>query len=133
MIPADLDLLPEQSDQSGRRTHRAEKIWNLPDAEYKLKNAIIRVDKLRANAAFAFPPGAYAIAVQFTPDDLKALATVVHAASHRLRDMIKKVAARRQNDRILHRRELAEQARAQAQAATDAESITYPDTEEESL
>ena len=124
MIPDDLDLLPEQSDQSGGRTHRAEKIWNLPDAEYTLKNAIIRVDKIRANAAFAFPPGAFAIAVQFTPDDLKALATVVHAASRRLRDMIKQVAARRQNDRILHRREVAEQAKAHA------ESITYPESEE---
>jgi hypothetical protein len=118
-------ILTASPPRHGRRRLPTEKAGPLPDAEAHLKAAIVRLDHLHAHATFAYPPGAYAIAVQFTLEDLKALSRVIHAAAYRLREMVKTVAYNRENDRILHRRER----RASAGAPTE-DAIVYPSDEE---
>jgi hypothetical protein len=52
-----------------------------------LRDAISHIDHLRSNALFAFPPDAFAIPVQLTQKDLRALHAVLYAASAHRRMM----------------------------------------------
>jgi hypothetical protein len=56
-------------------------------AGMKLRKAILRLDKLRQQALFAFPPEAMAIPVQCTSEDLVALGTVLQAALKSLTEL----------------------------------------------